>query len=163
MEEWKEVPGYPGFKASSLGRVLGKTGREVGSHTGAYVTIGLYHNGSSTTVNRSRMVCLAFHGIPPFEGAEADHINRDKYDDRPENLRWADHTLQNMNKGLQRNSTTGIRGLHWVKPVKPTHHGHWKAAVKHRGRRIVKHFHRDYKEDAIEWLANIQNNLEVVE
>lgn len=33
-------------------------------------------------------MCEAFHG-PPFPGAEAAHINGNRGDDRPENLRWA--------------------------------------------------------------------------
>lgn len=38
-------------------------------------------------VSRARVICWICHG-PPFEGAEVDHINRIRDDDRPENLRW---------------------------------------------------------------------------
>lgn len=34
-----------------------------------------------------------------FEGAEVDHINRTRSDNRASNLRWADRSLQNKNKG----------------------------------------------------------------
>lgn len=36
----------------------------------------------------SRLVCEAFHGPPPSSRYEADHINHNRLDNRPENLRW---------------------------------------------------------------------------
>jgi hypothetical protein len=36
---------------------------------------------------RCRLVCYETHG-PPEPGQHAHHINEDKQDDRPENLRW---------------------------------------------------------------------------
>ncbi len=36
----------------------------------------------------SRLVCIAFHGLPPFEGAEAMHANEDSLVNRPDNLGW---------------------------------------------------------------------------
>lgn len=35
-----------------------------------------------------RIVCWLTHGEPPTDGHQVDHINRDRSDDRPENLRW---------------------------------------------------------------------------
>ena len=36
-----------------------------------------------------RLICEAFHDICPEDKQVADHINRIKDDNRPENLRWA--------------------------------------------------------------------------
>jgi hypothetical protein len=35
-----------------------------------------------------RLVCEAFHGSAPFDGAVVMHINECPLDNRPENLRW---------------------------------------------------------------------------
>ena len=87
MEEWRDIPAYPGYMASSLGRILGKKGRVIGCFTAKYVMIGL---GRNNGINRHRLIANAFLPPAPFAGAEIDHINMDKHDDRPENLRWTD-------------------------------------------------------------------------
>ena len=45
-----------------------------------------------------RMVCGAFHGLPPADKPEVDHINRDKSDNRPSNLRWCSRSENERNK-----------------------------------------------------------------
>lgn len=35
-----------------------------------------------------RLVCEAFHGAPPFEGAVVIHLDENALNNRPENLRW---------------------------------------------------------------------------
>ena len=36
-----------------------------------------------------RLVCEAFHGPPPFDGAVVMHIDDDPANNTPENLKWA--------------------------------------------------------------------------
>lgn len=41
---------------------------------------------------------MAFHGLPPFDGAEAAHRNGDRADNRPDNIRWATHAENEADK-----------------------------------------------------------------
>ena len=42
---------------------------------------------------------------------EIDHANRDPQDCRPENLRLVSHSQNNANRGMQRNNSTGFKGV----------------------------------------------------
>lgn len=46
---------------------------------------------------------------------EVDHINLNKLDNRKANLRLANHSENGMNKNLQRNNTSGFKGVHFDK------------------------------------------------
>lgn len=45
----------------------------------------------------ARAVCWLAYGPPPPGKPVADHINRNRLDDRPENLRWASYSENNRN------------------------------------------------------------------
>lgn len=47
-----------------------------------------------------RLICAAFHGLCPEDKTEVDHINRDKSDNRPGNLRWVTHSENMRNRGV---------------------------------------------------------------
>lgn len=55
--------------------------------------IGITVNGKYLRAHR--VICSIFHGEPPSdEHTTVDHINEIKYDNRPENLRWATLSMQ---------------------------------------------------------------------
>ena len=47
-----------------------------------------------------RLVCEAFHGLPPADKCQVDHINRINDDNRPENLRWVNQSENNRNRDV---------------------------------------------------------------
>jgi hypothetical protein len=61
---------------------------------------------------------------------EIDHANRDRSDNRWVNLREASPSQNRMNRGKQRNSASGIKGVHWA-----SHARRWRADVTFKGRR----------------------------
>ena len=62
-----------------------------------YKVISLSVNGKMKNLKVHRLIALAFH--LNHEGfSEVDHINRDKSDNRPCNLRWIDHRTNASNR-----------------------------------------------------------------
>jgi len=49
------------------------------------------------------------------EGADTDHINRNKIDNRRGNLRTVTRSQNNMNTGLWKHNTSGVKGVTWDK------------------------------------------------
>ena len=62
-------------------------------------------------VKVSRVIWVMMTGEDPGS-MTVDHINRVRSDNRWCNLRLADLSLQQRNKGLHRTSTTGLKGAH---------------------------------------------------
>lgn len=103
-ERWAIVPGFPLLEASSLGRIRSQPYELVMPNGGISTrqmqpTFGHLTNASGNyprcqinfrrkSYMVSRLVCIAFHGPPSFEGAEAMHKNEDSLDNRPDNLEW---------------------------------------------------------------------------
>jgi len=48
------------------------------------------------------------------KGSLTDHVNRNTLDNRRCNLRKADMSLNSINRPLQKNNTSGHKGLSWV-------------------------------------------------
>lgn len=108
VEEWKDIDGFDGlYQISNFGNVR-KTKLFISTHgkkivkekvcvlkpcrcgrNGGYLAIGLYKNGVRYRHRIHRLV--AQHFIPnPQNLPMVDHLNRNKADNRVENLRWCD-------------------------------------------------------------------------
>lgn len=63
---------------------------------------------------------LAMHNVilPPPIGLEVDHINRNGLDNQKSNLRHATRSQNNMNKDLNKNNTSGFKGVSWMERLK---------------------------------------------
>ncbi|MER7922134.1 NUMOD4 motif-containing HNH endonuclease [Streptomyces sp. NPDC096057] len=90
-EEWREVPGFPGYFASNFGRIRGRRGWELSPAVGrgGYEKVTLYAGGLKRNVEVHRAVALAFLG-PDAEGRPlVAHGDGNPRNNTPENLRWA--------------------------------------------------------------------------
>ncbi len=74
---------------------------------------------------------------------EIDHEDRDPLNNKEENLRIANDSQQAMNRGLQRNNTSGYPGISWSK-----FHNKWKVRVKINRKVIYQKYFKN-KIDAI--------------
>lgn len=91
-EERRKIPGYPDrFEISESG-VLYRNGvpDKAACKVGGYpvVTITL-HGGKRKLVYRHKLVCLAFHGLPPSSDHEVAHRDGVRDHIHKSNLRWA--------------------------------------------------------------------------
>lgn len=105
--ETRELPDFPGYKITSEGEVLSKrTGKPLrprAHRRTGHLRVRLYNKrltpimvprGERRVPSRHRdiyihvLVCRAWHGEPPFEGALVLHYDDDPTNNRPENLRW---------------------------------------------------------------------------
>jgi hypothetical protein len=100
--EWRDAPGFPGYKVSSSGQVVsqkrwglgkaleGALGRPLSTRIDkdGYVRVSLMRDGHLCTgVSVARLVCEAWHGSPP-DGGVARHLDGSKANNEPSNLAW---------------------------------------------------------------------------
>lgn len=101
-ETWRPVPGFPGYEASTEGRVRSLLGRAPrimspglhrsdgrGKHGTNYVRLNysLRRDNRGVTIHAHTVILLTFVGPRP-EGHEARHLNGDALDNRLANLLW---------------------------------------------------------------------------
>lgn len=101
VEEWRSLEplGFPKYKVSSYGVVLGARGRPLSSNPSAdgYVRVKLYNNGHGKTFRVHRLVAHIFIGDPE-EGQTVDHVDRNRSNNHFFNLRWVTSSEQTINR-----------------------------------------------------------------
>jgi hypothetical protein len=122
-EEWRDIPGYPGYQASSLGRVRSldrkitmrhkygglcqstRPGRvlsqRVNTHGYFYVDAG----SPVKTCTVHKLIGLAFLGSRP-DNLQVNHKDGDKLNNRPENIEYVTSTKNNHHA-----ISTGLRKM----------------------------------------------------
>lgn len=92
---WKELKGRREEKVGSVG-------------TNGYLQVG--YKGRLYLVHR-----IIFKMVRGYWPSQIDHIDRNKLNNRPSNLRPVDHRGNATNCSLGKNNTSGIAGVHWDK------------------------------------------------
>lgn len=96
-------------------------------------------------VRKNKKECILMHRFlnnTPV-GFFTDHINRDRLDNRKENLRTVTASQNLHNRPAQRNNTSGIKGVSWHKGAKK-----WRAWIQIERKPIHLGLYKD-KTDAI--------------
>lgn len=101
-----------------------KAGSKAGTpHSDGYWEIGV----DGKAYRAHRLAWLYVHGYTPKE--MLDHINRNRLDNRIENLRKSENYLNMRNAGPYKQNSSGVRGVSWSDKSK-----RWVAAIMDRGR-----------------------------
>lgn len=131
IESWKPIPGFPGYEASSVGRVrrirtyasgLSATILQPNMRADGYLRVSLWLNGKHYHRHVHRLICLAFHGVPSL-GLMACHQDGQRTHNTPENLYWG--TAADNYSDQLRHGTARLRAGETAKSplVKPTKRG----------------------------------------
>lgn len=96
-------------------------GQEAGCLSQGYIRVGW----GGTNVMAHSIIWRMVKGYWP---KEIDHINRDRADNRWENLREVTHSVNMVNRPLQSNNTSGHKGVTWNSRKKK-----WWACIKRDG------------------------------
>jgi hypothetical protein len=136
-ELWKDIKDFEGmYMISNLGNVKSLKRKCVkedkilkpGKDRCGYFFVILNKDGKGQTCKIHRLVGIAF--LDPVDSCKSiDHINRIKTDNRVENLRWADRTMQSQNRDYVFNA----KHLYISYDKKPMIVSHWRVLWRYDG------------------------------
>lgn len=134
--DWRDVPGYPLYRASSCGHIKNVLTNKILKPTkcsSGYMSVSLCHSGIIKFQRVHRIVARAFLGISDLH---VDHINCDRTDNRIENLQYvtkAENTRLNATRKTDRTKLIGAYLRKWrgQKTCKP-----WLAKGYRDGKEI---------------------------
>ena len=108
-----EIVGYSNYLIYEDGRVYSKYYNKflnIYKNRYNYSYVNLYNDKKRKHFTIHRLVAL--HYIPnPENKLEVDHKNRNKEDNRVENLRWATSCENNQNKAVTKRNKLGIKNI----------------------------------------------------
>lgn len=96
-------------------------------HSAGYAFRGEKRRGRYRTILLARLLL----GLRDGDPLTADHINRDRLDNRRSNLRVVTRAQNNQNVTSRRGSSSTYRGVSWNKRL-----GKWQATATCAGRRV---------------------------
>ena len=95
-------------------------------------------------LRRQRTIIMHRMIMGASRGQEVDHRNRDTLDNRRRNLRLCTQAQNTLNRGIQRNNTSGFKGV-----KKHTQCNRWMACVQLNRRRLYLGLFANPKDAAV--------------
>jgi len=129
-ERWKEVPGYPRYEMSNLGRIK-KDGKvsEI-NQKGKYKSRRIINGNGYKSYRVSVLVAMTFLGHKPCgHKVVVDHKDNNQHNDKLDNIQLITNR-QNYNKDRSKGATSKYPGVHFNKS-----HNKYRAFVRINGKR----------------------------
>lgn len=108
-------------------------------HKNQYVSTALY----DTNTKKIKYIQLHRFLMKPNSIEEIDHINHIPYDNRRENLRIVSTAQNQMNTVINKNNTSGIKGVNWDKGCNK-----WRVRISVNGERLTLGYYNTLEEAA---------------
>ena len=108
-----------------------RKGRKMGVAVGALRNDGYIQVGYNRKLYLAHRIVWEKHNGPIPEGAEIDHINHIKHDNRIENLRLVSRLENLRNQSMRKGNTSGYVGVYWHRQGQK-----WVAKIMVKGKTI---------------------------
>tara|TARA_R100000734_G_C3251724_1_gene53084 strand:+ start:126 stop:578 length:453 start_codon:yes stop_codon:yes gene_type:complete len=149
-----EINGYENYLIYPSGKVYSKVSKiylTISESDTGYMRVSVWKDNKIKTLKIHRL--LAEHFIEnPDNLKEIDHIDRNRKNNKLNNLRWVSHSQNNHNKGLRKDNKLGIANI--TQPPR-TKIFQYKKTIN--GNIHIKTFRT--LEDAIEYKTNYEKNM----
>ena len=111
-ELWRNIQDYNDYEVSSFGHIRKTNTQKIlkPSKQNGYYSIMLFKNGLCKKHYMHRLVCHAFHQNPN-NYSMTDHIDNNKSNNNYINLRWASSSINQRNRTININNTSGVLGV----------------------------------------------------
>ena len=144
-----ELKDFSGYFISTRGRVFSERKKDrvelkPCNINSGYKKVNLYKEGKCYNKTIHRLVCETF--LKREEGKNlVDHINRNRLDNRLENLHWVNERENSVNKGISKRNTSGITGVRYRE-----NRNCWVADISYESNKVYKTQFKT-KQEAIDW------------
>tara|TARA_R110000772_G_scaffold257304_1_gene374041 strand:+ start:103 stop:573 length:471 start_codon:yes stop_codon:yes gene_type:complete len=149
-----EIEGYENYLIYEDGKVQNKKTKRYlkQSENGpGYLQVNLYNNKSK--IHKIHRLIALYYIPNPDNKICVDHINRNRTDNRLDNLRWATHSENNQNRGVSKNNKSGIKCICYCK----THNRYvYRKGIKG----LIQHKTFKTLEEAIEYKEEYESTLD---
>ncbi len=110
-EIWRIIVNFPNYAISKNGIVKNITKNKIlkRSFSGGYLHVGLYNEGKKKINKKIHRLTATAWIDNPNNYPIIDHINKNKTDNRVENLRWCTQSINMRNRNIHSNNTSGIK------------------------------------------------------
>lgn len=125
--EWFDIPNSCNYQINKLGQVYSKNSNTILKQTingVGYLKCQITFYTDITDLSTYKVKTEYIHRLlakmfipndDPVNKKYIDHLNRNKLDNRLENLRWVSAEENAINCGLSKRNTSGFRGVHFDK------------------------------------------------
>ena len=134
-----EIQGYPDYIIHANGYVYNKKHNRFLKHynRGGYLSVGLSKEGKREHFKVHRLIARHYL-LNPENYPLVDHIDRNKFNNHKDNLRWCTHTTNSQNREMHKNNKLRIQYIHEIKPKEGFNY--WRVCVVKNGKKYQKTF-----------------------